>query len=83
MLVGSAGSKSAGPDFPVMVTSYEIVMADIKALQKYKWKYIIVDEGHRLKNWDCKLLRELKSLDCGNKLILTGTFPLRTIKPQL
>ena len=34
---------------PVVITSYEIVMNDRKFLQKFKWKYIIVDEGHRLK----------------------------------
>ena len=48
--------------FPVIVTSYEIAMRDIKNLQKYVWKYIIVDEGHRLKNYECRLVRELKSL---------------------
>lgn len=56
----------------MVVTSYEIVMADLKFLQKFEWKYIIVDEGHRLKNWNCKLLRELRSLHAGNKMILSG-----------
>lgn len=55
-----------------MITSYEIVLADIKFLQKFKWKYIIVDEGHRLKNWNCKLLRELRTLESANKMILSG-----------
>jgi ATP-dependent DNA helicase len=32
-------------DFPVIVTSYEIVMADRKFLQRYQFKYIVVDEG--------------------------------------
>ena len=30
--------------FPVVVTSYEILLADIKAMAKYHWKYIVVDE---------------------------------------
>jgi len=41
-------------------------------VQEYSWKYVIVDEGHRLKNWNCKLLRELRTLQTGNKLILSG-----------
>ncbi len=69
-------------DFPVIVTSYEIVMADRKFLQRHHFKYIVVDEGHRLKNFDCKLLRELKQLPTSNKLLLSGT-PLQNSLPEL
>lgn len=47
-------------------------MADIKPLSRYSYKYVVVDEGHRLKNSNCRLLRELRTLDVGNKLLLTG-----------
>ena len=57
---------------PVIVTSYEIVLADIKALVPIRWKYVVVDEGHRLKNFNSKLLRELRTLKIDNKLLLTG-----------
>jgi hypothetical protein len=30
-----------------------------------EWKYLVVDEGHRLKNKDSKLVRELKGLPAG------------------
>jgi ATP-dependent DNA helicase len=49
-------------------------MADIKALARYNWKYIVVDEGHRLKNFNCKLIRDLKTLPADNKLLLTGVY---------
>ena len=68
--------------FPVIVTSFEIVMADRKFLQKYNFKYLVVDEGHRLKNFDCKLIRELKQIPAANKLLLTGT-PLQNSLPEL
>ncbi len=42
---------------PVAITSYDIIMRDRKHLIKYKWKYLIVDEGHRIKNLKCKLIR--------------------------
>ncbi|CAM6104913.1 unnamed protein product [Calypogeia fissa] len=64
---------SSSPDFPVIVTSYEVAMFDRTHLARRKWKYIIVDEGHRLKNFDCKLLRELRKVPVDNKLLLTGT----------
>ncbi len=59
----------------MVVTSYEIVIADVKFLQRYTWKYIVVDEGHRLKNFNCKLLRELRTIPTANKLLLTGARP--------
>ncbi len=72
MYAGSAGSTK----FPVVVTSYEIVIADSKHLARYQWKYIIVDEGHRLKNFNCKLLRELRTIPAANKLLLSGKWPV-------
>ncbi|KAK9678940.1 putative ATPase, partial [Basidiobolus ranarum] len=62
-----------GETFPVIVTSYEIVMNDRKFLQKYAWKYLVIDEGHRIKNMNCKLVQELKSYHSANRLLLTGT----------
>lgn len=40
---------------PVMITSYEIVIRDIAELRKIQWKFVIIDEGHRLKNMNCRL----------------------------
>ncbi|XP_077216918.1 ATP-dependent DNA helicase DDM1-like isoform X2 [Tasmannia lanceolata] len=74
--------KAIGPKFPVFVTSYEIAMNDAKPLSLYSWKYVVVDEGHRLKNANCKLLRELKCLHIENKLLLTGT-PLQNNLAEL
>lgn len=36
-------------------------------------KYIVVDEGHRLKNFNCRLVRELKAIPAENRLLLSGT----------
>ena len=60
-------------DFPVVITSYEICMNDKKFLANYQWRYIIVDEGHRLKNMNCKLIKELMTYNSANRLLLTGT----------
>ncbi|KAL5342379.1 SNF2 family N-terminal domain-containing protein [Aspergillus crustosus] len=60
-------------DFPVICTSYEICMNDRKYLAQYQWRYIIVDEGHRLKNMNCKLIKELLSYNSANRLLITGT----------
>ncbi|PNS91785.2 hypothetical protein POPTR_019G129900v4 [Populus trichocarpa] len=75
--------RSIGSKFPIIVTSYEIALSDAKKyLRHYPWKYVVVDEGHRLKNSKCKLLKELKYLHVDNKLLLTGT-PLQNNLAEL
>lgn len=60
-------------DFPIICTSYEVCMNDRKFLSSYGWTYIIVDEGHRLKNMNCRLIKELLTYRSANRLLLTGT----------
>ncbi|KAH0909033.1 hypothetical protein HID58_032354 [Brassica napus] len=75
--------KTVGPKFPIVITSYEVAMNDArKNLRHYPWKYVVIDEGHRLKNHQCKLLRELKHMKMENKLLLTGT-PLQNNLSEL
>lgn len=57
----------------IIVTSYELAMRDKKFLKRYEFKYLIVDEAHRLKNFNCRLVRELKQYKSDNRLLLTGT----------
>ncbi|RLN16727.1 ATP-dependent DNA helicase DDM1 isoform X2 [Panicum miliaceum] len=73
---------AVSPHFPIVVTSYEMAMSDARFLAHYKWKYVVVDEGHRLKNSKCKLLREIKRIPMDNKLLLTGT-PLQNNLAEL
>lgn len=44
---------------PVVLTSFEIPLRE-KILQRIKWSYIVVDEGHRLKNYKSMLARYSK-----------------------
>ncbi|KAF8457597.1 SNF2 family N-terminal domain-containing protein [Kalaharituber pfeilii] len=74
--------KKLGSGFPIVCTSYELVMKDRKWLQRYSWSFIIIDEGHRIKNLNCKLIRELKSYSSANRLLLTGT-PLQNNLSEL
>ena len=69
-------------DFPVVCTSYEICMNDRKHLAHFGWKFIIIDEGHRIKNLNCRLIRELQSYQSANRLLITGT-PLQNNLTEL
>jgi len=69
--------------FPVIITSYETAIRDQKKLGKLgPYAYVIVDEGHRLKNHRCMLIRSLKQLDASNRLLLTGT-PIQNTLDEL
>lgn len=57
----------------VVVTSYEIVIRDFSKVSRVSWSYLTVDEGHRLKNFECLLIQKLKQVDAANRLLLTGT----------
>ncbi|PPR04302.1 hypothetical protein CVT24_013375 [Panaeolus cyanescens] len=59
--------------FPIVLTTYDMIIKDRAHLAHYDWGYIVVDEGHRLKNMDCKLMKEIKKFTSAGRMILTGT----------
>ncbi|KAL2610518.1 hypothetical protein R1flu_029091 [Riccia fluitans] len=60
--------------FNVLITHYDLIMRDKAFLRKIHWHYMIVDEGHRLKNHDCILSRTLVTgYHIRRRLLLTGT----------
>lgn len=66
--------RMAAQTFNVLLTHYDMIMRDKKFLTKYQWEYIIIDEGHRLKNKDSKLSEILRGVyQSRNRLLLTGT----------
>ncbi|RXW15652.1 hypothetical protein EST38_g10196 [Candolleomyces aberdarensis] len=65
--------EEALSSFPIVVTTYDIIIRDRVHLSKYDWGYIVVDEGHRLKNLNCKLMKEIKQYKSAGRMILTGT----------
>ncbi|XP_043698227.1 probable ATP-dependent DNA helicase CHR12 [Telopea speciosissima] len=59
--------------FNVMITHYDLIMRDKSFLKKIQWHYMIVDEGHRLKNHESALARTLADYKIRRRLLLTGT----------
>ena len=83
--VGSKETRNntrIGSDYNIVITSYEISMKDFSKISRTNWKYLVIDEGHRLKNMNCTLIRVLKKLNVNNKLLLTGT-PLQNNLKEL
>ena len=56
----------------VCVTTYEVCNTEKKTLQKFAWKYLIIDEAHRLKNDASMFSKTVRSFRTANRLLLTG-----------
>lgn len=60
--------------FQVLITSYEVFLLDYNdVIMNIPFQFIVVDEAHRLKNKNAKILSALKRLACKRVLLLTGT----------
>ncbi|KAG5953085.1 hypothetical protein E4U53_006952 [Claviceps sorghi] len=68
--------------FPVVCTSYEMVLRDQHNLSRIQWEFIIIDEGHRMKNADAKLFQQLRQFSSATRLLITGT-PLQNNLKEL
>merc|ERR1719412_1118004 len=69
--------------FNVLVTTYEYVIREKAILCKLRWKYMIIDEGHRMKNHNNKLTITINQFyTTSHRILLTGT-PLQNKLPEL
>ncbi|KAK9267097.1 hypothetical protein L1049_009515 [Liquidambar formosana] len=65
--------KTASYKFNVLLTTYEMVLADSSHLRGVPWEVLVVDEGHRLKNSGSKLFSLLNTFSFQHRVLLTGT----------
>ena len=67
----------------VCLTTYEFILRDKNELSKHRWKYIVVDEGHKMKNSKSKFAQTLGQVYKSDyRILLTGT-PLQNNLPEL
>jgi chromodomain-helicase-DNA-binding protein 7 len=57
----------------VVCTNYETMLTDFAVLGPVAWRYVIFDEGHRLKNHEAKCYGVAQRLQFEHCSILTGT----------
>ncbi|CAI5489162.1 unnamed protein product [Closterium sp. Naga37s-1] len=71
---GVTGPEGEEYKFSVLLTHYDLIIRDKAFLKKIKWHYVIVDEGHRLKNHESVLSKTLVAgYSIRKRLLLTGT----------
>ncbi|CAI5991866.1 unnamed protein product [Closterium sp. NIES-64] len=59
--------------FDVVVTSYEMVIKEKSAFRRLSWRYIIIDEAHRIKNENSILSKTMRLFSSNYRLLITGT----------
>lgn len=60
-------------NYDVVVTTYEVVNTEKSFLRRTQWRYLIIDEAHRIKNENSTLAQTVRVFDCSARLLLTGT----------
>ncbi|MGB5748844.1 MAG: SNF2-related protein, partial [Desulfobacterales bacterium] len=75
LVLGSAKERPVQYDSDSFFTicNYEQVLRDFLSIERVKWDLIILDEGQRIKNWEAKTSRIIKSLKSPFALVLSGT----------
>ncbi|KAI3459296.1 hypothetical protein Pfo_015959 [Paulownia fortunei] len=59
--------------FDVCVTSFEMAIKEKSALRQFSWRYIIIDEAHRIKNENSLLSKTMRLYNTNYRLLITGT----------
>ncbi|KAF8392550.1 hypothetical protein HHK36_022895 [Tetracentron sinense] len=59
--------------FDVCVTSFEMAIKEKSALQRFSWRYVIIDEAHRIKNENSLLSKTMRLYKTNYRLLITGT----------
>ncbi|XP_074292298.1 ISWI chromatin-remodeling complex ATPase CHR11-like [Silene latifolia] len=59
--------------FDVCVTSFEMAIKEKTALRRFSWRYIIIDEAHRIKNENSLLSKTMRLYNTNFRLLITGT----------
>ena len=64
-------SRLASTD--LIFTSYSIIHRDIAILEKYDFRYLILDESQYIKNKDSKIFKAINKIETAHKIALSGT----------
>ena len=60
-------------NYDIVLSSYPIVLRDAKLLERYSFRYIILDESQRIKNNNSKIFKTISTLKAEHKISLSGT----------
>jgi SNF2 family DNA or RNA helicase len=59
--------------YDLIFTSYAVVSKDISILEKYNFRYLILDESQYIKNKNSKIFKAVNQIKANHKISLSGT----------
>jgi SNF2 family DNA or RNA helicase len=59
--------------YDLIFTSYSIVSRDVSILEKYNFRYLILDESQYIKNKNSKIFKDINQIKASHKISLSGT----------
>ena len=65
--------KLVAGKFEVCVTTYEMILLEKSSFKKFNWRYMIIDEAHRIKNENSSLSKAIRTMTTAHRLLITGT----------
>ena len=66
-------AKTGKHRFDVLITSYEGVLKEKSSISKVHWRYLIIDEAHRIKNENSSLSKCVRLFETQFRVLITGT----------
>lgn len=73
---------TSNASFHVLITSYQLVVQDVKYFQRIKWQYMVLDEAQAIKSTSSVRWKILLGFNCRNRLLLSGT-PIQNSMAEL
>ncbi|KAI9017750.1 SNF2 family N-terminal domain-containing protein [Gaertneriomyces semiglobifer] len=64
---------SLSKKYDVYLTTYEQYVAEESWFKSKKWRIAVLDEGHKVKNYNTHITKSVQGLNAQMRLILTGT----------
>lgn len=66
----------------IVLTTFETIVHHPSFPSSFPWHCLVVDEGHRLKNFNTQFSKQARLLHCRHRIVLTGT-PLQNSLREL
>ena len=70
---GNFPAKKFNSSGNIIITTYEGLRINQEVLLREKWAYVVLDEGHKIRNPDAEITLICKRLNCHNRILLSGT----------
>ena len=59
--------------YDVIITTYEMYLAELRVFSRIKWTVLLLDEAHRIKNEESSLTTCMKKINSTARFLVTGT----------